>query len=113
VRAGLATYTGDSALQEDLVDFLGRHALGELPLDVALSRYRAYLSTRRRGYRVLDRLQDVLNVLPDPLFSLFARTIAHPRVLPWAVERYWRVADPDLLTPSRAAEPLPEPAAVA
>lgn len=171
VRAGLATYTGDSALQGDLVEFLDRHELGEpghehggfftsrmidpirdgmfvvgdaaghclpvsgegirpalvygqvagrlaervrtgeLPLDVALSRYRAWLAGRRRGYRVLDRLQDVLNVLPDPLFSLFARSIAHPRVLPWAVDRYWRVADPDLLTPGRAAEPLPALAA--
>ena len=29
VRAGLATYTGHSALSQDLVDFLGRHELGE------------------------------------------------------------------------------------
>ena len=29
VRAGLATYTGDSALSQDLVDFLDRHDLGQ------------------------------------------------------------------------------------
>lgn len=169
VRAGLATYTGESALQQDLVEFLERHRLGEpghehggyftsrmtepvrdgmfvvgdaaghclpvsgegirpalvygqiagrlaerartgeMPLEEALARYRAYMLTRRRGYRVLDRLQDVLNVLPDPLFSLFARTIAHGRVLPWAVDRYGRVADAALLTPGRAAGPLPPP----
>jgi hypothetical protein len=87
--------------------------LGELELDQALSRYRAYVLSRARGYRVLDRLQTVLNWLPDPLFSLFARTIARPRVLRWAVRKYWAVADPDLLTPVRAAAPLPGAAAVA
>ncbi len=167
VRAGLATYTGHSALSQDLVDFLGRHELGdpghqhggfftsrlidpirdgmfvvgdaagqclpvsgegirpalvfgqlagrlaervrlgELPLDQALSRYRAYVLSRARGYRFLDRLQTILNVLPDPLFAAFARTIASDRVLPWAISRYWRVADPDLLTPVPTAEPIP------
>jgi flavin-dependent dehydrogenase len=167
VRAGLATYTGHSALSQDLVDFLERHGLGdpghthggfftsrlidpirdgmfvvgdaagqclpvsgegirpalvfgqlagrlaervrlgELALDEALSRYRAYVRSRRRGYLVLDRLQSILNWLPDPLFALFARTIGSDRVLPWAVSRYWRVADPGLLTPVPSAEPIP------
>jgi flavin-dependent dehydrogenase len=167
VRAGLATYTGHSALSDDLVEFLDRHRLGEpghqhggfftsrmidpirdgmfvvgdagghclpvsgegirpalvfgqlagrlaervrlgeLTLDQALSRYRAYVLSRRHGYRFLDRLQSVLNWLPDPLFALFARTIASGRVLPWAVDRYWHVADPGLLTATPAAEPLP------
>ena len=167
VRAGLATYTGHSALSQDLVEFLERHDLGdpghqhggfftsrmidpirdgmfvvgdaagqclpvsgegirpalvfgqlagrlaervrvgELPLDQALSRYRAYVLSRSRGYRFLDRLQTILNVLPDPLFALFARTIGSDRVLPWAVSRYWRVADPALLTPVPSAEPIP------
>jgi flavin-dependent dehydrogenase len=173
VRAGLATYSGDSALSQDLVDFLARarmgepghvHGgfftsrivdpirdgmflvgdsagqclpvsgegirpalvygqlagrlaervrLGELELDHALSRYRAYVLGRARGYRFLDRLQTVLNWLPDPLFGLFAQTIARPRVLRWAVRKYWAVADPDLLTPVRAATPLPGAAAIA
>ena len=167
VRAGLATYTGDSALSQDLVDFLDRHDLGQpghqhggfftsrmidpirdgmfvvgdaaghclpvsgegirpalvfgqlagrlaervrvgdLTLDQALSRYRGYILSRRHGYRFLDRLQSILNWLPDPLFALFARTIGSRRVLPWAVDRYWHVADPDLLTPAPAAEPIP------
>ena len=167
VRAGLATYTGHSALSQDLVEFLERHdlgdpghthggfftsrlidpirdgmfvvgdaagqclpvsgegirpalvfgqlagrlaervRLGELALDEALSRYRAYVRSRRRGYLVLDRLQSILNWLPDPLFALFARTIGSDRVLPWAVSRYWRVADPDLLTAVPSAEPIP------
>jgi flavin-dependent dehydrogenase len=173
VRAGLATYSGDSALSDDLVEFLGRAGmgdpghvhggfftsrliepirdgmflvgdaagqclpvsgegirpalvfgqlagrlaervrLGELTLDQALSRYRAYVLSRASGYRFLDRLQTVLNWLPDPFFSAFARTINQPRVLRWAVRSYWWVADPDLLTPVRAATPLPEVAAVA
>jgi flavin-dependent dehydrogenase len=168
VRAGLATYTGDSALQPDLVEFLARHRigepghthggfftsrmiepirdrmfvvgdaaghclpvsgegirpalvfgqlagrlaervrLGEMPLDVALSRYRGYVRSCEHGYRVLDRLQSVLNVLPDPLFALFARSVAQPRFLDWAVRHYWSVADPELLTPDRSATPLPE-----
>jgi flavin-dependent dehydrogenase len=171
VRAGLATYTGDSALSDDLVQFLGRHRLGgpghvhggfftsrliepirdgmflvgdaagqclpvsgegirpalvfgqlagrlaervrvgEIALDVALSRYRAYVMSRGRGYRFLDRLQTILNLLPDPLFSTFARTVGSSRVLPWAVRNYWEVADPDLLTPVRAVDPLPAAAA--
>jgi hypothetical protein len=81
--------------------------VGELPLDQALSRYRAYVLSRARGYRFLDRLQTILNVLPDPLFAAFARSIASDRVLPWAVSRYWRVADPDLLTAVPTAEPIP------
>ena len=167
VRAGLATYTGDSALQQDLVEFLARHRigepgpthggfftsrmiepirdrmfvvgdaaghclpvsgegirpalvfgqlagrlaervrLGEMPLDVALSRYRAYVRSCEHGYRVLDRLQSVLNVLPDPLFALFARAVASRRVLDFAVRHYWSVADPDLLTAERSPTPLP------
>jgi flavin-dependent dehydrogenase len=167
VRAGLATYTGHSALSEDLVEFLDRHRLGspghqhggfftsrmiepirdgmfvvgdaagqclpvsgegirpalvfgqlagrlaervrlgEMRLDEALSRYRAYVRSRRHGYVFLDRLQSVLNWLPDPLFALFARSIASDRVLPWAVDRYWHVADPGLLTPSPTPGPLP------
>jgi digeranylgeranylglycerophospholipid reductase len=173
VRAGLATYTGDSALSQDLLDFLARQRLGrpghvhggfftsrliepirdgmflvgdaagqclpvsgegirpalvfgqvagrlaeavrigELSLDVALSRYRAFVVSRSRGYRLLDRLQSVLNVLPDPLFAGFSRIIDTPRVLPWAVEKYWSVADPDLLTPARSATPLPQAARAA
>ena len=168
VRAGLATYTGDSALSDDLDEFLARHRLGdtghvhggfftsrlvepmrdgmflvgdaagqclpvsgegirpalvfgqlagrlaervrlgELTLDVALSRYRGYVMSRAKGYRFLDRLQTVLNVLPDPFFAQFARTINHPRVLPWAVRNYWAVADPDLLTPAPTPQPIPE-----
>ena len=54
-----------------------------------------------------------VNWLPDPLFSAFARTIAQPRALRWAVRNYWAVADSDLLTPVRAATPLPGVAAVA
>lgn len=167
VRAGLATYTGQSALSQDLVDFLDRHdlgdpghqhggyftsrlidpvrdgmfvvgdaagqclpvsgegirpalvfgqlagrlaervRLGELTLDEALSRYRAYVLSKKHGYDVLDRLQSVLNWLPDPLFALFARAVASDRVLPWAVSRYWAVADPELLTATPSAEPVP------
>jgi menaquinone-9 beta-reductase len=167
VRAGLATYTGHSALSQELVDFLDRHdlgepggqhggyfpsrlidpirdgmfvvgdaagqclpvsgegirpalvfgqlagrlaervRLGELLLDQALSRYRAYVLSCGRGYRFLDRLQTILNWLPDPLFALFVRTIGSDRVLPWAVSRYWSVANPDLLTPVPTAEPIP------
>lgn len=171
VRAGLATYTGHSALSQDLADFLERHdlgepghqhggfftsrliepirdgmfvvgdaagqclpvsgegirpalvfgqlagrlaervRLGEMTLDQALSRYRAYVRSRRRGYVMLDRLQSVLNWLPDPLFALFTRVIGSRRVLPWAVSRYWWVADPDLLTAVPSAEPIPAAAA--
>ena len=167
VRAGLATYTGDSALSQDLVEFLARHRigspghqhggfftsrmiepirdgmfvvgdaagqclpvsgegirpalvfgqlagrlaervrLGELALDEALSRYRAYVRSCEHGYRVLDRLQTVLNGLPDSLFSLFARSIGTPRLLDFAVRHYWSVADPDLLTAGRSPTPLP------
>lgn len=167
VRAGLATYSGDSALHDDLVEFLARHRIGEpgpqhggfftsrltepirdgmfvvgdaagqcLPVtgegirpalvfgqlagrlaervrtgrltrDEGLSRYRAYVRSCAHGYRVLDRLQSVLDLLPDPLFAQFARTVATPRVLDFAIRHYWSVADPDLLTPDRAAEPLP------
>ena len=59
-----------------------RVRLGELTLDQALSRYRAYVLSRKRGYDTLDRLQSVLNWLPDPLFALFARAVGSPRVLP-------------------------------
>ncbi len=124
VRAGLATYTGDSDLADDLQQFCGdlklgdpgtvhggfftsrlidpvrdgmflvgdsagmclpvsgegiRPALvfgqvagrlaervrtGELRLDQALSSYRAFVQSRAKGYRILDRLQTVLNLLP-------------------------------------------------
>lgn len=167
VRAGLATYTGDSALSRDLIEFLDRHDIGEpghqhggfftsrmsepirdgmfvagdaaghclpvsgegirpalvfgqlagrwaervrqgeLSLDAALSGYRAYVRSCAHGYQVLDRLQSVLNVLPDPLFSLFARVVGTPRVLDFAVRHYWSVADPDLLSADRSPGPLP------
>ena len=84
-----------------------RVRVGELTLDQALSRYRAYVLSRKRGYDTLDRLQGVLNWLPDPLFALFARAVGSPRVLRWAVARYWDVADPALLTATPSAEPIP------
>ena len=56
-----------------------RVRVGELTLDQALSRYRAYVLSRGRGYRFLDRLQTILNGLPDPLFAGFARTMAASR----------------------------------
>jgi menaquinone-9 beta-reductase len=167
VRAGLATYTGESDLSDDLTRFcddlqLGepgpvhggfftsrlsepvrdgmflvgdsagmclpvsgegiRPALvfgqvagrlaervrsGEMRLDEALSSYRSAVASRARGYRVLDRLQSVLNLLPDPLFAAFTRVVAGERVLDWAVRAYWNVASPDLLTPGPARGPLP------
>lgn len=87
-----------------------RVRLGELTLDEALSRYRAYVLSRKRGYDVLDRLQTALNWLPDPLYSGFARIVAHPRVMRWAAAQYWDVADPDLLTATPSPEPIPLPA---
>ncbi len=167
VRAGVATYTGESDLSEDLARFcadLGlappgtvhggfftstlitpvrdgmllvgdsagmclpvsgegiRPALvfgqvagrlaervrtGELPLDQALREYRTVVASHARGYRILERLQGLLNVLPDPLFALFARAVAAERVLPWAVRAYWDVANPDLLTRGPDRDPLP------
>jgi flavin-dependent dehydrogenase len=167
VRAGLATYTGDSGLQDDLVEFLARHRIGEpgrqhggfftsrltepirdgmfvvgdaagqclpvtgegirpalvfgqlagrlaervrvgeLELDQALSHYRAYVRSCAHAYTVLDRLQSILNTLPDPLFAAFARFVASRRALDFAVRHYWSVADPDLLTPTRTSGPLP------
>jgi len=80
---------------------------GEMRLDQALSAYRAFVHSRGKGYRILDRLQSVLNVLPDPLFALFARYIATPRMLRYANRGYWNVASPDLLTAEKAADPLP------
>lgn len=80
---------------------------GEMALPDALRAYREAVHDRARGYRVLERLQAILNVLPDPLFAVFARSVASARVLPWAVRAYWNVANPDLLTPGRAREPLP------
>ena len=85
---------------------------GELRLDEALRGYRAAVASRSRGYRVLERLQSVLNVLPDPLFAQYARIVASDRVLPWAVRAYWNVASPDLLTPGPARDPLPAAALV-
>lgn len=169
LRAGLATYTGESDLSDDLVRFchdlhLGdpgpvhggfftsrlidpvrdgmflvgdsagmclpvsgegiRPALvfgqvagrlaervrtGEMRLPEALAAYRGIVASRARGYRILERLQTVLDLLPDPLFAAFARAVAGERVLPWAVRAYWNVASPDLLTPGPAREPLPRP----
>lgn len=80
---------------------------GEMTLPDALRAYREAVQDRARGYRILERLQGILNVLPDPLFAVFARSVASGRVLPWAVRAYWNVANPDLLTPGRAREPLP------
>ena len=81
---------------------------GELPLDDALSRYRAYVMSRRKGYDALDRLQSVLDRMPDVAFALLARAVGGRRLRPWAVRHYWDVADPALLTPGPAREPLPE-----
>lgn len=174
LRAGLATYTGDSDLSKDLKEFCDRLEIGEpghvhggfftsrwvdpirdgvflagdsaghclpvsgegirpalvfgqlagrlaersrvgdLTLDQALSQYRAYVRSRKKAWDVLDRLQSVLNTLPDPLFAEFARAVGTRRVLDFAVGAYWRAADPDLLTPGRSATPLPAvPTAVA
>lgn len=167
VRAGLATYSGESALSPDLHEFLAdldlgspgpthggyftsrlaepirdsafivgdaaghclpvtgegiRPALvfgqvagrlaervrrGDLTLAEGLSRYRAYIHSHARAYRVLDRLQVVLGRLPDPMFEGFGRYVASERFQPWARRVYWRVADPDLLTPSASGGPLP------
>lgn len=167
VRAGLATYSGESALSPDLVDFLGdlelgapgpthggyftsrlgepirdsafvvgdaaghclpvtgegiRPALvfgqvagrlaemvrrGEMTLPEALSRYRAFIRSNARGYRILDRLQVVLGRLPDPLFEAFGRYVASEGFQPWARRVYWKVADPGLLTAEPSLEPLP------
>ena len=84
-----------------------RVRLGELTRDQALSRYRSYVLSRKRGYDVLDRLQAVLNWLPDPLYAGVARVVAHPRVMRWAAARYWDVADPELLTATPSPEPIP------
>ncbi|MBM3633822.1 MAG: hypothetical protein FJW99_00770 [Actinobacteria bacterium] len=80
---------------------------GDLRLDEALRAYRGVVESRAKGYRILERLQSVLNKLPDPLFAQFARVVGSDRVLPWAVQAYWNVANPDLLTPGRARDPLP------
>lgn len=80
---------------------------GDMGLPAALGAYRAAVQARSRGYRVLEHLQSVLGVLPDPLFARFARVVASDRVLPWAVRAYWNVADPGLLTPGPARDPLP------
>jgi menaquinone-9 beta-reductase len=84
---------------------------GELTLGEALSRYRAFVLSRRRGFDALDRLQSVLDRSPDAAFALLARAVAHPRVRPWAVRHYWEVADPGLLTAGAAREPVPAVAA--
>lgn len=80
---------------------------GEMRLDEALSSYRAFVNSRAKGYRILERLQTVLNVLPDPLFATFARLVSSRRMLAYAVRGYWNVASPDLLTAVRTPEPLP------
>ena len=139
VRAGLATYTGHSALSQDLVDFLGRHELGDpghqhggfftsrlidpirdgmfvvgdaagqcLPVSgegirpawCSASSPGAWPSacgsascrstrpcrgtgpTSSRGRAATassTASRSILNVLPDPLFAAFARTIASDR----------------------------------
>jgi hypothetical protein len=76
-------------------------------LHEALGAYRGIVASHARGYRILERLQSALDVLPDPLFAAFARVVAGDRVLPWAVRAYWDVASPDLLTPGPARDPLP------
>lgn len=80
---------------------------GELTLDEGLSRYRAHVLARRRGFEALDRLQTVLDRMPDAAFSLLARGVASRRLRPWAVRHYWEVADPGLLTPGAARERAP------
>lgn len=84
-----------------------RARTGEMTLDQALSRYRAHVLSRRRGYEALDRLQSLLDRMPDAAFSLLARAMATPRLGGWAVRHYREVADPALLTAERAAEPVP------
>lgn len=80
---------------------------GELTLEDALARYRAYVMSRRKGYEALDRLQSALDRMPDIAFALLARAVAGRRLGSWAVRHYRDVADPSLLTPGRAREPLP------
>ncbi len=89
-----------------------RVRIGELTLDEALGRYRDYVMSREKGYRALDRLQSVLDRMPDVAFALLAKAVQSRRVHPWAVRNYWEVADPGLLTPGPAREPLPEPVSV-
>ena len=86
---------------------------GEMALPEALAAYRGMVARSARGYRVLDRLQTVLDALPDPLFAAFARAVASDRVLAWAVAAYRDVADPALLTPGPARDPLPRAALAA
>lgn len=167
VRAGLATYTGESALNDDLREFLDRHDLGEadhrhggyftsrlaepirdsafvvgdaagqclpvsgegirpalvfgqvagrlaekvrtgeISLAEGLSRYRTFIRTRDRGYRILDRLQSALHLAPDPLFETFARVIASDRYQDRVARAYWRVASPDLLSEGPDPDLLP------
>ncbi len=167
VRAGLATYTGESALSEDLARFLGRYKIGEpghthggfftsrlvdpvrrrmfcvgdaagqclpvsgegirpalvfgqvagrladrvrmgeMELPAALAYYRGAVRSHARGYRILDRLQTVLNVLPDQLFEGFARLVGSERGLPIASRKYWNVAPPDLLSAGPEPDLLP------
>ena len=76
-------------------------------LNEAISSYRSHVHSRAKGYRILDRLQTALNVLPDPLFATFARLVSSRRMLAYAVRGYWNVASPDLLTAVRTPEPLP------
>ncbi len=80
---------------------------GEMRLDEALPSYRAYVHSRAKGYRILDRLQTALSVLPDPLFATFARFVSSHRMRGYAVRGYWNVASPDLLTAARTPDPLP------
>ena len=80
---------------------------GEMRLDEALSSFRAHVHSRAKGYRILDRLQTSLNVLPDPLSATFARLLSSHRMLRYAVRGYWNVASPDLLTAVRTPDPLP------
>ena len=104
------------AIAGDAAHQLGHHlgergALGDAVAVTAMVTHDEVVLAERgasaRGYRFLDRLQTILNVLPDPLFAAFARSFATERVRQWAIDRYWRVADPDLLTPVPTSEPIP------
>ncbi|MCX6409147.1 MAG: hypothetical protein NT143_01690 [Actinobacteria bacterium] len=80
---------------------------GEMRLNEAISSYRAHVHSRAKGYRILDRLQTALNVLPDPLFATFARLVSSRGVLRYPIRGYWNLASPDLLTAVRTPDPLP------
>ena len=169
VRAGLATYTGDSALSQDLVDFLERHDLGEpghqhggfftsrmidpirdgmfvvgdaagqclpvsgegirpalvfgqlagrlaervrvgeLTLDQALSRYRGLRPVAPARLPVPRPPPEHPELAPRPaLRPVRARRSRATGCCPGRCDRYWAVADPDLLTPAPSPEPIPD-----